>query len=326
MPPLVPAKALGAVPTLPYKARIATDRLGVRLGDSDRGAARIGLATLLLGAAFISLAPICVRLSELAPVATAFYRILFALPALWLWLGIETKAAPSRRRPIELRDHLWLALVGLLFAGDLAAWHWSIAFTSVANATLFANSAPIYVTIGAWLLLGERIRPGFLFALGLALIGVVLLVSDSLTRDLGHLVGDGLGLLTGAFYGAYLLTMKRLRSQFSTATVMAWSALPSCLALLFIALLSGEGFIALSLYGWGVLVVLGLVVHTGGQSLIAYAVAHLPASFASVGLLLQPVLAAMLAWIILAEAVSPLQGSGAAMVLAGIAIARRYSF
>ncbi len=73
------------------------------------------------------------------------------------------------------------------------------------------------------------------------------------------------------------------------------------------------------------LLALALLSHVGGQSLIAYALAHLPAAFSSVSLLLQPVAAALLAWLILSEALGLLQGLGGAVVLAGIAIARRGS-
>jgi drug/metabolite transporter (DMT)-like permease len=68
---------------------------------------------------------------------------------------------------------------------------------------------------------------------------------------------------------------------------------------------------------------LGLISHAGGQSLIAFAFAHLPASFSSVGLLLQPVIAAFLAWVILSESLTWLQAAGGIFVLAGIVLAKR---
>ena len=53
---------------------------------------------------------------------------------------------------------------------------------------------------------------------------------------------------------------------------------------------------ALQGYGWTILLGLALISHAAGQGLIAYALAHLPATFSSVGLLLQPVVAAFFAW------------------------------
>ncbi len=288
-----------------------------------RRSVRIAFVALLSGALGISFAPIFVRLSELGPSATAFYRLSFAVPFLMLWMSLENRGAAAPRRPSRAADYRGLILAGLFFAGDLAVWHWSIRLTSVANATLLANAAPIFVTLCGWLLFGERFTLTFLAGMGVALTGTAVLMGSSVSLGLDHLLGDGLGLLTAVFYAAYLLAVKRLRSEFSTATIMTWSGVVGALALLPITLLSGEGLIAPTAYGWGVLLALALLSHTVGQSLIAYALAHLPAAFTSVSLLLQPAAAAVLAWLILSEPLGPLQGLGGVVVLAGIAVAHR---
>ncbi len=286
-------------------------------------AARTGLVALLVGAVGIAFAPIFVRLSELGPSATAFHRLFFAVLPLWLWMQLEARGPAPPSRPSSTRDVLGLVVAGLFFAGDLAVWHWSLRFTSVANATLFANFAPIFVTIGAWLFLRERITVTFVVGLVLALLGASLMIGVSFGFGPQHVLGDGLGLLTAVFYAGYILSVKHLRAIFSTATIMTWSGFVTCIALLPIALLSGEGLIASSLYGWAVLVALAWISHVGGQGLIAYGLAHLPASFASVTLLLQPATAAVLAWIILDEPLGSLQATGGMLVLLGILLARR---
>ena len=124
------------------------------------------------------------------------------------------------------------------------------------------------------------------------------------------------------FFGAYILTVGRLRARVPTAVIMVWSSLVTALVLLPATLLWGEGLIATTAWGWTVLVGLALIAHAGGQSLFAYALAHLPVAFSSVGLLLQPVAAAVLAWIVLGEDLSGWQGIGAVAVLAGILLAR----
>ncbi len=280
---------------------------------------------LLSGALGIAFAPIFVRLSELGPTATAFYRLAFALPVLFLWRGIEARRALAPRRPSGLGDYSRLTVAGLFFAGDLAIWHLSIWFTSVANSTLFANFAPIFVTLGGWLIFGERFSPTFLLGMAAALTGAIVLMGEHLTLSGRALAGDALGMLTAVFYAGYMLAVKQLRVQFSTVTIMAWSGVVTCLGLLGLTLVSGEGLVPRSAHGWAVLVGLALLSQAGGQSLIAYALADLPAAFSSVSLLLQPAAAAVLAWIILAEPLSRWQGLGGVVVLAGIVIARRGS-
>lgn len=300
------------------------DATPLALPHADR-TARIALIALLAGAIGIAFAPIFVRLSEIGPSATAFWRLGFAVPALYLWMRLEPKGGTRARRPSTRSDYARLTAAGLFFAGDLAVWHWSIAFTSVANATLLANFAPIFVTLVAWLVFKERFTRTFVLGLALALGGAVVLMGRSLQLSADALFGDALGLLTAAFYGGYILSVGRLRAEFSTATIMTWSGVVTAVALLPVALLSGESLVAPTAGGWAVLLGLALFSHAGGQSLIAYALAHLPAAFSSVSLLLQPAAAAVFAWALLGEPLGPWQAVGAAVVLAGIVLARRGS-
>ena len=289
-------------------------------------AARLSLFILVLGAGLVALSPIFVRLSELGPTATAFHRAFLALPILFLWLTAGNSASRERdadRKELTRKDFWLLGLAGLFFAGDLATWHWSITLTSVANATLFANSAPIFVTLGAWFLFRERVTPLFLLALAAALIGTMIVVGSSFQIDRAHMLGDGVGVVTGMFWAAYQLTVKHLRKRLSAATIMTWSSLVTAAALLPLAIVSGEELVAPTLYGWGILLALAWLSHAGGQGAIAQALAHLPAGFSSLVILLEPVVAAFLAWIILAEPLGPLQAAGGAVVLASIVVARR---
>src|SRR6267378_357753 len=99
------------------------------------------LGALLLGATCIALSPIFVRLSEAGPTATAFWRVALAVPALWLLVLLRKMPSPGNFSG----KNLLLFAAGLAFAGDLGFWHTSIKLTSVANSTLLANLASIFV-------------------------------------------------------------------------------------------------------------------------------------------------------------------------------------
>jgi drug/metabolite transporter (DMT)-like permease len=135
-------------------------------------------------------------------------------------------------------------------------------------------------------------------------------------------LGDGLGVAAALLYAGYMLAVAHLRRDFSTATIMSWSGLVTCIVLLPVTVLSGETLLAATLGGWVVLVGLALVSQVSGQGLITFALAHLPAPFSSVSLLLQPVIAAALAWFILSEPLGFWQALGGIIVLAGIFVAR----
>jgi drug/metabolite transporter (DMT)-like permease len=124
------------------------------------------------------------------PTATAFWRLALALPVVWLWteVGRRREATPPPRLS-GARTVLGLVLAGLFFAGDLALWHWSIGFTSVANSTLLVNLAPVFVALGGRLLFGERFAYTFLVGMAVPLAGAVLLVGGDLGLGARQLFG-----------------------------------------------------------------------------------------------------------------------------------------
>ena len=280
------------------------------------------LAALLLGATCIALSPIFVRVADTGPTASAFWRVALAVPVLWLFTLVksngETRTYPGRWK--------LLLAAGFAFAGDLAFWHASIQLTSVANSTLLANLASIFVTLAAWIFLRQRPSGVFLAGLAAALVGVAMLVQTSLGYSRTGILGDALGVVTAVFYAGYILAVKGLRDRGETALhLMAVTSTITAILLLPVALATEGGLLPGSLYGWGILLGLALISHAAGQGLIAYALAHLPAAFSSVGLLLQPVVAAAFAWILLSEPLVPLQIAGGVVVLIGIYLARRGS-
>ena len=118
-------------------------------------------------------------------------------------------------------------------------------------------------------------------------VALVTGASQGIGRD------TALALAAAVFYGSYMLCVKHLRRSFSTATILAWSGLASVVGLLLVALISRESVQPADGRGWLVLVALALVSQVAGQGLIAYAFAHLSASFSSLSLLLQPAVAAL---------------------------------
>ena len=279
-----------------------------------------GVAALLAGAAAIGTSALFVKVSETGPVATAFWRVFLALPFLWAWMLYEQRGG---RGASLAADRRMLVICGLFFAGDLAVWHWSIVLTSVANATLLANLAPIFVTLAVWWLFRKKPAAQFLGALAIAVGGVAVLIGGDFHLGGKELLGDALGVITAMFYAGYQLTVTMLRARVATSSIMAWSGLVTAAVLLPMALFSGEQVLPHSAMGWIKLAGLALISQVAGQSLIAYAMAHLPATFSSVGLLMQPVVAAFLAWVLLGETMGALQIAGGVTVLAGIFLAHR---
>jgi drug/metabolite transporter (DMT)-like permease len=119
--------------------------------DTREAAAFMALSA---GAVAMAISPVFVRFaaSDVGPFASAFWRVALALPVLYAWMRFEGAGRTERAsfEPASL-------LAGLAFAGDLLFWHLSILNTTVANATFFATTAPIFVVLVTWLVLRQRI-------------------------------------------------------------------------------------------------------------------------------------------------------------------------
>ena len=280
------------------------------------------LLALLAGALAIGSSGIFVRVSETGPIATAFWRGALALPPLAVWALIERRGAvraAAPQPPATLFDPLFL-WAGVFFAGDIGFWHLSLMRNSVGASTLEANTAPIVVSILAWAVFGERPRLGFLVATLIAFAGMLLIVSPKVAAGGHALAGDALALGAAWFYAAYILAVAQLRTRYGTAVVMFLSTLIFSALLLPFALT--EKILPDTTHGWLLLWGCALSAQALGQSLIAYGLAHLPATLGAVALYLQVVAAAVYAWLLLDERLAPLQLAGGAIVLIGIALAR----
>ncbi|MBF0326355.1 MAG: DMT family transporter [Alphaproteobacteria bacterium] len=279
---------------------------------------RLGFAALIFGAGCIGFAPILVRLSEIGPVATGFHRLLWSLPVFALVVAWQ-------RRPLPGEATAWggMAASGFFFAADLTVWHLGIWLTTIANATLFSNTAPVFVAIGAWLVWGLAPNRRFLAALVVAMAGAALLVGSSFRLSLDRVAGDGLSLLSGAFYGAYILSVGRLRARLSMPLVMLAGGAAGSVVAFAAALALGESIWPETARGWAVVVGLALLGQVAGQGLIAWGLAHVPSTLGAVVLLVQPVVAAAVAWILFGERLGAMELTGGLVVLFGIHLARR---
>lgn len=289
--------------------------------QSDPGVPVVPLSALLGGAIALGSSPILVRLSELEPTATAFYRVALAAPAFLLFSVARREATSlSGYSKAQWLGLFWLIAAGAFFALDLFCLHWSLRRTSVVNATLFLNFAPIFVSLGAWAIFGELPTRRAVLSYGIAIGGVALLLGGVATFERGKLFGDVLGLAAGAAYGGYLLVVSRFRYKMPTSLVMGVTTLSCACFLLPATLAMGESLVPRTGTGWATLLALALLTHAGGQGLLVFAMKYFPAFTSSVTLLLQPVVAACGAWILFNETLGAWQMLGGGVVLLGIVL------
>jgi drug/metabolite transporter (DMT)-like permease len=270
---------------------------------------------LVFGACVIGFSGAFTRLTGTGPAAAGFWRLFTALPL----LAIMARSATGEiGRPTRIA-----LLAGLLFALDLGFWHYGLRYTGVAVSTVLSNLTPVVVTAFAWVFFKQRPRAAFLLAMAIAVGGAWMIGvgKGAGAPALNAPLGNALSLVTAFWYALYFLAVSQARRSMAASRLMLWSSLVGAPLLLATAALLGEQIWPTTLAGAAACVGLGLI-HIGGQGSIAWAMGRLPASLASVVVLVQPVVATYAGWLLFGEALGPLQAAGAVVALGGVVLAQ----
>ena len=281
-----------------------------------------GLSSLFIGSALLGMSAIFVRYSDSSPSLVAFYRAFLALPFLYLWVLIEGRSINLSL--LKNRKLFFILLLsGFCFAVDMSFWNWSIAFTSVANATLMANTAPIFVSFIGLFFLRHKIKPEFFLILLLAMMGVSLVIISGSNDNSPKVFGDFLGIVAAFFYASYILSIKSLTDRFSPAQTLFLATIFTSIFLIPISFFETRDLIPSSAEEWGILFTYALVCQTIAQGMITYGISKISAHLSSLVLLIQPLAAALYGWLLLSESILPIQAIGGLIVLVAIYLAAR---
>lgn len=274
------------------------------------------LAAVIGANVALAFGPWFVRLADVGPIASAFWRLALAAPLLAIAMVVV------KQTPRKLSVLLWLTLTlaGIFFAADLASWHLGIMKTKLANATLFGNSASLILPIYGFLLARAWPNRWQATALLLAAIGGALLFGQSYELSARNLVGDLLCTLAGVLYALYFIAMIRARSTMAPLPALALSTIAGILPLAIAVPLFGETFLPTN---WGPLIALALVSQVIGQGLMIYALGHLEPIVIGIALLTQPIVAGAIGWMAYGETLGPVDLAGAIMVAAALVLVRQ---
>ena len=277
----------------------------------------------LAGAVAISFSPVFYIYSDTNPSTGAFFRMLYALPALALLAFLVRKAdtRSSRTR--------WTAFgAGLILAPDMLSYHSSMIFIGIGIATLIGNSQVIIVTLASWKLFGEKPNPAILLSLPVVIIGLALIsgIADPEPYGEDPVKGVVFGMMAAFFYSSFLILFRYSNRELApSSSVQLDATAGAALGLLVLGLLplSSMAIEPLELQptwpGHGWLIVLALLCQVAGWLAIAHALPRLPAAHTSFAVLLQPILTLVWGYVILhQEGHSQNQVIGIFLVLAAI--------
>ncbi len=278
-------------------------------------------AYLALGVGILSLgfSAIFVRWANAPGIVTSFYRMAIATALLAWPFYRRVKATGSLSR----RGLRFAVLGGLFFMADLALWSTGVVLSGATNPTLLANTAPLWVGLGALVLFRERLKVMFWVGLLLAMTGAAVILGLDSLRAVSFGLGTLFGLMAGIFYGGYFLITQRGRETLDSITYFWPAAVSSTLGLLILCLALRQPLTGYPASAYLNFLALGVVSQVFGYLAINYALGYLPASIVSPTMLGQPVMTAILAGPLLGEALSPWQVLGGLAVLAGVYVVHR---
>jgi len=281
-------------------------------GETDLPA----LAALVVANVALAFGPWFVRLADVGPIAAGFWRIGLAVPVLM------ALAIGSGWRPAGMGRAMWLMLAaaGVCFAGDLGSWHVGILRTTLANATLFGNSATLLYPIYGFIVARSLPSRAQALALLFAAIGAALLMGRSYELSSRNFAGDLFCLFAGLLYTGYFIVMARARATLAPLPALALSSLASLLPLLLVAFALGERVWP---HDWTPLIGVALASQVLGQGLMIYALGKLSPLVVGIGLLTQPIVAGAVGWLAYDERLGAADLVGAVLVAAALVLVRR---
>ncbi|SFG81193.1 Permease of the drug/metabolite transporter (DMT) superfamily [Halopelagius inordinatus] len=301
------------------------------------------LLALSVAVLAVSTSAILVRFSEAPSLVKAFYRVLFTVSLL---APVAFSRSRESFRAFGRRDALVAVAAGVALAVHFASWFESLEWTSVAASVTLVQAQPLFVAVGAWALLNERITRGVVAGICVALVGMVTMTLGDLffpalfaglPGSLGALYpggaaeaslsgeaplyGDALAVVGAVTAAGYVLAGRSLRQRMSLIPYVTVVYGVCALVLLALTVASGHALVGYPPREW--LLFLGMAVGPGvvGHTVINWALAHLESSVVSVSLLGEPVGSTVLALVLLAEVPTPATVVGGAVVLCGIYVA-----
>ena len=287
-----------------------------------RESRRLGLLAVFGAGFFYSFSPIFVRISEIGPGSTGFWRLLLAIPLIWAASRVLERGKPAALPRLNIREVGFILFAGISFGLSIVVWQIGLHGTSVANSIFLANLHPVFVTLGAWLAFRERLTILFLMGLAMTVIGTALLAGIGVTGVAPLTTGDLLSGASAIFFAVWVVCLKSLRQSYPAAILTIWNTAIAAVVCVPFAFYLGDALMPPTALAWAIL--LGFaVVNLSAQVCFIFAAGHISASFNGLGIMLNPVLATVLAWLLFHEAVSWTQGIACCFMLAGIALAQR---
>jgi len=268
------------------------------------------------GIVLIGLSPIWVALAHVSPVTATLFRCVYALPALlFIWyFGRRRDRRPRAARALAFGS-------GFLLAVDLTTWHQSIALIGAGLATVLANTQVVFVAFLAWLFHREQPTRAALQAIPVVLLGAVCISGLGRVDAFGTapIAGALLGMASGLLYALFLLSFRASNRMLAPpAGPLFDTTAGAVLATLALGPFLPGFDLTVTWPSHAYLMALAFGSQVFGWLIITYVLPRLAALETSLMMLLQPLIAFVVAALLLGERISAIQGFGIFLVVGGV--------
>ena len=271
---------------------------------------------LPIGIIAVSTASIFIKLCDAPALIIATYRMMFASLILMPYALYKKTGRGWSRNEIG-----WLILSGILLSLHFAFWIASLKYTSVASSVVLVTTHPIFVGIGAWLFLKERLGMNLILGIILSVFGSGLISYGDMTLSKEALMGDGLALLGAIAASGYFLVGRKMRKNQDLLSYIFPVYSTAGLVLIVLSLILQKPFFGYSPSTYLILLLLALIPQLIGHTTFNWALKYLPASMVSITILGEPVGSTILAYFILGEGLTLWKVLGGISIFIGILIA-----
>ncbi len=248
-------------------------------------------------------------------VAGAAFTLLILARASGNLQRIETADWPL----LIVSSMLGLVLNQLLFTKGLS-------LTTAINATLLGTTIPVFTLLVGVILGADRATLRRLLGIALAAAGVLYLIGPGRAQfSPGTRTGNLLIISNSLCYGAYIAVSKNLMKRYTALTVIAWIFVVGCVITVPAAVISLSHISLGSVPGKVWLAILYIIVlpTAGAYYLNGWALARVPPSTVAVYIYLQPLIAFVVAPLILGESLSFHAVIASLLIFAGVIVVTR---
>ena len=271
---------------------------------------------LCIGIMAISTASIFIKLCDAPALIIATYRMMVASLILMPFTCYK-----RTWRGWERKECVWFLLSGFFLSLHFAFWIASLKYTSVASSVVLVTTHPIFVGIGGWIFLKERVGMNLVLGIAFSVFGSGLISYGDMGLSKEALMGDGLALLGAIAASGYLLIGRKMRKDLDLLSYIFPVYSTAGLILILLSLIFHESFFGYSPPTYFFLFLLALIPQLIGHTTFNWALKYLPASMVAITILGEPIGSTILAYFILGEGLTILKVVGGVLIFTGILIA-----